>query len=138
LFSAVPVYSVTEIARIFRRRTFAPSDAVSTRFITAAPWIPVLAALLLFGFLVIAGTQIAAQIQRNQLLLLVGALPTSIRSLTWWLLPYVLVLVLMTIAMRRLWRFHARSRLGRVYYTLLVIAGWAVCVALLKTGLFGW
>jgi hypothetical protein len=32
----------------------------------------------------------------------------------------------------------ARSRIGRLYYTLLVFTGWYVFVALLRTGLFGW
>ena len=80
------------------------------------------------------GTEIA----RNQFLLLVGALPAWVKGLTWLLLPYVAAMVLMTVAMVRLWQHRARSRMGRLYYTLLVAAGWAVCIALLKTGLFGW
>ena len=45
---------------------------------------------------------------------------------------------LMTLAMLRLWRHGARSRMGRLYYTAVVFAGWGVCIALLRTGLFGW
>ena len=138
LFSAVPVYSVTEIARVFRAPRWSPPGGWNGRLITAAPWIPAFSALMLFGFLFIAATQIGAQIQRDQVLLLVGAVPSAVKTLTWFLLPYTLALLLMTVAMTRLWRFGARSRMGRVYYTLLVLAGWAVCVALLRTGLFGW
>jgi hypothetical protein len=47
-------------------------------------------------------------------------------------------MLLMTLAMIQIWRHQARSRLGRLYYTLLVVAGWAVCLALVRTGLFGW
>jgi hypothetical protein len=49
----------------------------------------------------------------------------------------MLVMVLMTIISLLLWFHHARSKMGRLYYTAQVIAGWSVCVALLKTGLFG-
>jgi mRNA degradation ribonuclease J1/J2 len=44
----------------------------------------------------------------------------------------------LTLAMIQIWRHQARSKLGRLYYTLLVVAGWAVCLALVRTGLFGW
>jgi hypothetical protein len=80
----------------------------------------------------LAMSQIGSQVQRNQLLLLVGAVPSAIKSLTWLLLPYGFALALMTVAMTRLWRFRARSKMGRVYYTALVLA------ALIRTGLFGW
>jgi hypothetical protein len=104
----------------------------------AAPWIPVLTGFLLLGFIVIVSGRMVGEISRNQFLLLVGALPAWVKGLTWLLVPYVLAMVLMTVAMIRLWRHRARSLLGRLYYTLLVAAGWAVCVALLRTGLFGW
>jgi pimeloyl-ACP methyl ester carboxylesterase len=138
LFSAVPVYAVTEVVRVFRRRAWTPPEGFGGRLVAAAPWIPVLSGLLLLGFLAIAATQIAGEIQRNQFLLLVGAVPAGVKTLTVWLAPYALALVLMSAAMLRLWRHRARSRMGRVYYTLLVVAGWAVCLALLRTGLFGW
>jgi len=138
LFSAVPVYSVTEIVRVFRARTWQPPQGWAGRLLAAAPWIPVLAALTLLGFLVFALQQLAGEIGRNQFLLLVGALPMGVKSLTWWLLPYAASMLLMTLAMIQIWRHQARSRLGRFYYTLLVVAGWAVCLALVRTGLFGW
>jgi pimeloyl-ACP methyl ester carboxylesterase len=138
LFSAVPVYAVTEIVRVFRRPASVRPEGWSGRLIGAAPWIPVLSGLVLLGFLAVAGVGLAHAIERNQFLLLVGAVPVGVKTLTWLLLPYALALTMMTAAMIQLWRHRARSTMGRVYYTLLVIAGWAVCVALLKTGLFGW
>ncbi len=138
LFSAIPVYSVTEIVRIFRARTWQPPQGWSGRLLAAAPWIPVLAGLTLLGFLLFALRQLAGEIGRNQFLLLVGALPMGVKSMTWWLLPYAASMLLMTLAMVQIWRHQARSRLGRLYYTLLVLAGWAVCLALVRTGLFGW
>ena len=138
LFSAIPVYSVTEIVRIFRARTWQPPQGWSGRLLAAAPWIPVLAGLTLLGFLLLALRQLAGEIGRNQFLLLVGALPMGVKSMTWWLLPYAASMVLMTLAMVQIWRHQARSKLGRLYYTLLVVAGWAVCLALVRTGLFGW
>jgi hypothetical protein len=77
-------------------------------------------------------------VSRNQLLLLIGAVPAWVKDLTWGLLPFVLSLILMTLAMVLLWVHGARSRIGRLYYTLLVFTGWYVFVALLRTGLFGW
>jgi len=138
LFSAVPVYSVSEVVRIFRGRNWSQPENWGGRLMAAAPWIPVLTGFLLLGFIVIVSGRMVGEISRNQFLLLVGALPAWVKGLTWLLVPYVLAMVLMTIAMFRLWRHRARSLLGRLYYTLLVAAGWAVCFALLRTGLFGW
>jgi hypothetical protein len=108
------------------------------RLVVAAPWIPVLAGLTLLGFLLAAAWTVSAAVERNQFLLLVGALPAGVKSLTWGLLPYAFAMGLMTLAMFRLWRHGARSRMGRIYYTAVVLAGWGVCIALLRTGLFGW
>ncbi len=138
LFSAIPVYSVTEIVRVFRARTWQPPQGWAGRLLAAAPWIPVLAGLTLLGFLLFSLRQLAGEIGRNQFLLLVGALPMGVKSLTWWLLPYAASMLLMTLAMVQIWRHDARSKIGRLYYTLLVVAGWAVCLALVRTGLFGW
>jgi hypothetical protein len=98
----------------------------------------VLAGITLLGFLLFSMRQLAGEIGRNQFLLLVGALPMGVKSLTWWLLPYAASMLLMTLALVQIWRHQARSKLGRLYYTLLVVAGWAVCLALVRTGLFGW
>jgi pimeloyl-ACP methyl ester carboxylesterase len=136
LFSAVPVYSVSEIVRIFRRRARALPGGWRGRLIASAPWVPVLTGFLLLAFLAIAAVSVGEEIQRNQLLLLVGVVPAWVKSLTWWLLPYVLALLLMTVALRLLWRYRARTIFGRVYYTILVLAGWSVLIALLKTDLF--
>ncbi len=137
-FSAIPVYAVTETWRVFRGRSWTVPEGWAGRLVTAAPWLPVLAGLTLLGFLAAAAWTIGAALERNQFLLLVGALPAGVRSLTWGLLPYALAMVLMTLAMLRLWRHGARSLMGRLYYTAVVFAGWGVCIALLRTGLFGW
>ncbi|HMN82921.1 MAG TPA: alpha/beta fold hydrolase [Burkholderiaceae bacterium] len=137
LFSAVPLYSIAEIIRIFRRRTLALPDGWRGRLIASAPWVPVFTGFLLLAFLIVAAVSIAGAVSRNQLLLLVGALPAWVAGLTWGLLPYVLALVLMTVALVQLWRYRARSLPGRLYYTLLVVSGWWVCVALIKSGLTG-
>lgn len=137
LFSAVPVYAVSEVWRVFRGRSWTVPEGWGGRLVSAAPWMPVLAALALTAFLGAAAVALAGAIERNQFLLLVGAVPAGLKSLVWLLLPYGLVLVLMTLAMIRLWRHRARSRAGRVYFTVLVIAGWGVCLALLRTGLSG-
>jgi pimeloyl-ACP methyl ester carboxylesterase len=137
LFSAVPVYAVSEVWRVFRGRSWTVPQGWGGRLVSAAPWMPVLAALTLTGFLGAAAFAVADAIGRNQFLLLVGAVPAGLKSLVWLLLPYALVLALMTLAMLRLWRHRARSRAGRIYFTVLVIAGWGVCVALLRTGLLG-
>ena len=137
LFSAVPLYSIAEIVRIFRRRELALPDGWRGRLIASAPWVPVFTGFLLLAFLVVAAISIGSAVSRNQLLLLVGALPAWVAGLTWGLLPYVLALMLMTMALVQLWRHRARSLPGRLYYTLLVVSGWWVCVALIKSGLTG-
>ena len=48
------------------------------------------------------------------------------------------IVLLMTLAMVQIWQHQARSKFERLYYALLVVAGWAVCLALVRTGLFGW
>jgi hypothetical protein len=137
LFSAVPVYSVSEIVRVFRSRPLAFPDGWQGRLILAAPWIPVFCAFLLALFLVVASVGIGSKLASNQMLLLVGALPVSIRAIGWWLVPYLAGLVLMTVTMIVLWKHGSRSRLGRLYYTLLVLAGWSVCWAVVRTRLVG-
>ena len=137
-FSAVPVYAISETVRVFLHRPIVIPDGWRSRLIAAAPWVPVLTGLMLLGFLAAVASSVGGALSRNQFLLLVGAVPAWVKDLTWGLLPFVLALTLMTVAMVLLWRHRARSRLGRVYYTLLVLTGWYVCFALLRTGLFGW
>lgn len=137
LFAAVPVYAVTETARVFTGRRVEPPPGWSGRLIAGAPWVPVLAGMALAGFLAVALVQVASALQANPFLLLVGAVPVGVKSLAWLLLPYAVVLALMTVAMMLLWRHRARSRMGRVFYTALVLSGWAVFAALMRTGLFG-
>ena len=137
LFSAVPVYAVTEVVRIFRRRPPPLPGDWRGRMILAAPWVPVLAAILLAAFIAAAVSSVGGVLERNQFLLLLGAVPAWVKELSWGLVPFMLVMVLMTLTSLLLWFHHARSKMGRLYYTAQVIAGWSVCVALLKTGLFG-
>ena len=137
LFSAVPVYAVTEVVRIFRRRAVPLPEDWRGRMILAAPWVPVLAAILLAAFIAAAVNSVGTVLSRNQFLLLLGAVPAWVKGLSWGLIPFMLVMLLMTLTTLLLWRHHARSAMGRLYYTAQVIAGWSVCVALVKTGLFG-
>ena len=137
LFSAVPVYAVTEVVRIFRRRATPLPGDWRGRMILAAPWVPVLAAILLSAFLAAAVNSVGSVLQRNQFLLLLGAVPAWVKELSWGLIPFMLVMALMTLISLLLWFHGARSKMGRLYYTAQVIAGWSVCVALVKTGLFG-
>ena len=137
LFSAVPVYAVTEVVRIFRRRAPPLPGDWRGRMILAAPWVPVLAAILLAAFIAAAVSSVGGVLERNQFLLLLGAVPAWVKELSWGLVPFMLVMVLMTLTSLLLWFHGARSKMGRLYYTAQVIAGWSVCVALLKTGLFG-
>ena len=137
LFSAVPVYAVTEVVRIFRRRATPLPGDWRGRMILAAPWVPVLAAILLSAFLAAAVNSVGSVLQRNQFLLLLGAVPAWVKELSYGLIPFMLVMLLMTLTAMLLWSHGARSKMGRLYYTAQVIAGWSVCVALVKTGLFG-
>jgi len=133
----VPVYSVTEVVRVFRRRRFELPEGWRGRLIGAAPWVPVLGGFLLLAFLFTVASSIGSAIERNQFLLLVGVVPAWVKSLSWGLVPFVAVMAMMTMAVVLLWRHRARSIAGRVYFTLLVLAGWSVCLALFDTGLIG-
>src|SRR6185436_1251837 len=108
LFSAVPVYAVSEIVRVFRSRTLRLPGGWPGRLIAAAPWVPVLTGLMLVGFLAAVVSSVGTAVSRNQLLLLIGAVPAWVKDLTWGLLPFVLSLVLMTLAMVLLWLHGAR------------------------------
>src|SRR4030095_15080786 len=97
LFSAVPVYAVTETVRAcLRRRSVLPAGWRG-RFIAAAPWVPVLTGLALFAFLCAVAASVGAAISRNQFLLFVGAVPAWVKELTWGLVLYVLALIMMTL-----------------------------------------
>ena len=97
------------------------------------PYVDVIS--LLLAFLILVAISVGGAISKNQMLLLVGAVPAWVKSLTWGLLPYIAALTLMTIAMVLLWRYRARSIVGRLYYTALVVTGWGMCFVLLRTGL---
>jgi len=135
LFSAVPIYSIAEVVRVFRHRPISTLEGWQGRLIAAAPWVPVLAGFLLLAFLIAVAISVGGAVSKNQMLLLVGAVPAWVKSLTWGLLPYIAALTLMTIAMVLLWRYRARSIVGRLYYTALVVTGWGMCIVLLRTGL---
>jgi hypothetical protein len=133
LFSAVPIYSIVEVVRVFRHRPISTLEGWQERLIAAAPWVPVLAGFLLLGFLIAVVMSVGDAISKNQMLLLVGAVPAWVKSLTWGLLH------------RRVdaddhdngvaLASPRRSILGRLYYTALVVTGWGMCVVLLRTGL---
>jgi hypothetical protein len=122
---------------IFTSRDVGLPDGWRGRLIAAAPWLPVLAGLTLLGLLTIVVTSVGNALFRNQMLLVVGVVPAWVKELTWGILPFMLALTLMTAAMALLWRHRARSRVGRLYYTLVVLTGWYVCFVLLRTGPLG-
>ena len=62
-------------------------------------------------------------LSRNQFLQLLDAVPAWVKELSWGLIPFMLVMLLMTIVALLLWRHRARSAMGRLYYTAQAIAG---------------
>ncbi len=132
LLTAVIVYPVGGLIRMLRKRRTYDSALART-----APWLAVASALVLAAFFVGATTAIGATIVTNENLLAMGAIPARWRSL--FLLPTIAALLvsLMLLVAAQLWRRRERSQSGRLYFTLLAVAGAIAIVNLLALGLVG-
>ena len=108
-----------------------------TRLSAAAPWLPVLTLLLFAGFLVIFAGRLFATFDENKFLAFVGTVPSSLRwvfTIAW---LGVVVVVLMGATTLVLWVQRQRTFVGRLYYSLLFIAGLIATIGLWQAGLLG-
>jgi hypothetical protein len=106
-----------------------------TRLSAAAPWLPVLTLLLFAGFLALFAAQLFATLGENKLLPFMGAVPSSLRwvfAIAW---LGVIVVVLMGSALLVLWKQRQRTLIGRIYYSLLFLAGVLASIGLWQAGL---
>jgi pimeloyl-ACP methyl ester carboxylesterase len=137
LLTAIPVYAVVEVIACLRGRRALTAATFGARLSAAAPWLPVLALLLFAGFLVVFATQLFATLDENKFLAFVGTVPSSLRwvfAIAW---LGVLVVVLMGAAALVLWTQRQRTFVGRLYYSLLLVAGVVAVVGLWQAGLLG-
>jgi hypothetical protein len=132
LLTSVIVYPVGGLVRLLRKRR--SYDSVVAR---SAPWLAVASALVLGAFFVGATIAIGATIVTNENLLAMGAIPARWRSL--FVLPTAgaLLVSLMLLVAAQLWRRRERSQSGRLYFTLLAVAGAIATVNLIALGVVG-
>jgi pimeloyl-ACP methyl ester carboxylesterase len=134
LLTAIPVYAVVEVIACLRGRR-ALTATLGTRLGAAAPWLPVLTLLLFAGFLVVFAGQLFATLNENPFLAFVGTVPSSIRwvfAIAW---LGVVGTVLMGTATLVLWKQRQRTLVGRIYYSLLFVAGLVAALGLWQAGL---
>jgi hypothetical protein len=137
LLTAIPVYAVVEVIACLRGRRALAAATFGARLSAAAPWLPVLTFLLFSGFLVVFAAQLFATLDENKFLAFVGTVPSSLRwafAIAW---LGVVVVVLMSAATLVLWKQRQRTRVGRIYYSLLFLAGLVVTMGLWQVGLLG-
>jgi pimeloyl-ACP methyl ester carboxylesterase len=137
LLTAIPVYAVVEVIACLRGRRPLAAATFGARLSAAAPWLPVLTLLLFAGFFVVFAGQLFATLNENPFLAFVGTVPSSIRwvfAIAW---LGVVVTVLMGTATLVLWKHRQRTLVGRIYYSLLFIAGLVAAMGLWQAGLLG-
>jgi len=153
LLTAIPVYAIGWLTGRFRRRQIddaapdlltldgAAPDATTSdwtkRWSQWAPWLGVIAALLILSFVGLLGLAIATTLAANEHLVLLGAIPAVWRPI--FALPplFVALVALMVVAAVALWAGHRRTPAGRIYYALLTLTGLAGVVALYSAGFLG-
>jgi hypothetical protein len=137
LVTAIPVYAVVEVIACLRGRRSLGAATFGARLSAAAPWLPVLTLLLFAGFLVVFAARLFATLDENKFLAFVGTVPSSLRwvfAIAW---LGVLVLALMAAATLVLWTQRQRTFVGRLYYSLLLVAGVVAVLGLWQAGLLG-
>ncbi len=123
LLSVIPIYGIGWIISLFRRQPQAEKQGWSRSWSRAAPWLALAAAIVLLAFVLLLGFTVGSTFVGDRNLLLLSAIPGSFRWI-FFLPPLLVVLVgLMLIATIALWRGPQRSLIGRLYYTLLTLAG---------------
>jgi pimeloyl-ACP methyl ester carboxylesterase len=135
LLTAMPVYAVVEVIACLRGRRALTAATMGTRLSAAAPWLPVLTFLLFAGFLAVFAVQLFATLDENKFLAFVGTVPSSLRwvfAIAW---LGVVVVVLMGAATLVLWKQRQRTMVGRIYYSLLFVAGLLATMGLWQAGL---
>jgi hypothetical protein len=132
LLSAAVVYPVGWLVRRLRGRR-----AYHGGLARLAPWLAVASGLILGAFFVGAAIAIASTIVTNENLLAMGAISARWRGL--FVLPTVgaVLVCFMLLLAAYLWRHGERSVSGRIYFTLLAVAGAAAVVNLLMLGVVG-
>ena len=137
LLTAIPVYSVVEVIACLRGRRALSGATLGARLSAAAPWLPVLTLLLFTSFLTLFAARLFATLDQNKFLAFMGAVPSSLRwvfAIAW---LGVVIVVLMGGAALVLWKQRQRTFVGRIYYSLLFLAGLLASIALWQAGLLG-
>jgi hypothetical protein len=135
LLTAIPVYAFGWIAGKLRGHSTTAASLDWTRsWSRAAPWLAVVAALVLLVFFVGVGAAILGTLVANQNMIALGAVPARWR----WVLAFpwlaTAVVATMVVAAVALWIGRHRSPSGRLYYTFLTLAGVAAITYLFALG----
>lgn len=132
LGSAPLFYSIGWLVqRLRHRRPEERKDGWRSTFSRFAPWLAVIAFVLLAGFLVYLGEALAADFA-NPALLFLGAVLSEFRWIFLLALVFSLLVMLMVVAGVAVWTGPHRSLGGRLYFTALTITGLLVVHALWK------
>jgi pimeloyl-ACP methyl ester carboxylesterase len=135
LLTAIPAYLLGWLIGLIRRDGDARPPAWTLGWSRAAPWLAALAGILLVAFVAGVGVAFSSTLSESENVLALGAVLATWRWV-FWLPPLVAALVVcMVIATIALWIGRHRSLIGRVYFTLLTIAGVGAVLNLVSLGL---
>lgn len=124
ILTGVLVFPISWIAG--RLRHSAPGGANSgwtVGWVRWAPWIALAAGLTLLLFFVGLGAALGTTLAGNQNLFLIGAISSRWRWLFFLPLLGAMLVALLVVCTVALWSGRHHSHAGRVYYTLLAVAG---------------
>lgn len=102
-----------------------------------APWIALAAGVVLLIFFIGLAAALGTTLIRNMNLFLLGAISSSWRWLFFLPLLVAVLVALMIVCTVALWVGHHRSTAGRVYYTLLTLAGVIGILSMAGLGVMG-
>jgi pimeloyl-ACP methyl ester carboxylesterase len=130
LLTAALVYPTGALLRLIFRRPLAYAAGTAGRLSRAAPWLAVVAPLVILTFIIGIALAVRSAYLADQNLIAMGAIPSRWR----WLFPLppalAVIAGLMTAAMIALWTRRQRSLSGRLYFTLLTLAALIATVSL--------
>jgi pimeloyl-ACP methyl ester carboxylesterase len=137
LLTAIPIYAIGWLIGVFRHKINPGASGWTRAWSHWAPWLALLAGLVLLAFGVGLASAVWGTLSDNQNLLLLGAISASWRWLFFLPPLFVLLVILMVVAAVALWRGHHHSLLGRAYYSFLTFAGLFAVAGLFGIGVMG-
>jgi hypothetical protein len=138
LMTALPAYAIGWVISRFRHRTNATQRVDWTvGWSRAAPWLAIAATAATLVFFIGLGAVLAGMVQRNPMMLGLGAVPSNVRALFFLPTVFLFLVGAMVVALVALWAGKRRSMPGRLYYTALTLAGLISLSSLFSLGVVG-